>query len=91
MLRTDLKNYLIGDGMSLNQLSRLVRKPISELENDLKHLEKSIKHQGGKIETEPAHCKKCQFEFPKSKWHKPSKCPECKSTWIQEPRISISA
>jgi predicted Zn-ribbon and HTH transcriptional regulator len=63
MLRTDLKNYLIGDGMSLNQLSRLVRKPVSELENDLKHLEKSLKHQGGKIETEPAHCRKCQFDF----------------------------
>ena len=90
MLRTDIKNYLIGDGMSLNQLSRLTRRPVRELENDLKHLEKSIKHQNESIETEPAYCRKCQFEFPKSKWNKPSKCPDCKSTWIQEPKISIS-
>ena len=90
MLRTELKNYFIGDGMSLNQLNRLVRKPISELESDLKHLEKSLKHSGGKIEIDAAHCRKCQFEFSKSTWHKPSRCPECKSTWIQEPRVSIS-
>ncbi len=75
--------------MSLNQLSRLVRKPIQELESDLKHLEKSLKHQNESIMVEPAYCRKCQFEFPSTKWHKPSKCPECKSTWIQEPRISI--
>ena len=89
MLRTQLMNYLVGDGMSLNQLSRLTRKTVKELESDLNHLEKSLKHKGAKLGVDPALCRKCGFEFPSTKLHKPSRCPECKATWIQEPKIFV--
>ena len=89
MLRTELMNYLVGDGMSLNQLSRLTRKTVKELEDDLTHLDKSLKHKGAKLRVDPALCRKCGFEFPADKRHKPSRCPECKATWIQEPRIFV--
>jgi hypothetical protein len=38
---------------------------------------------------EPARCRSCGFEFSVEKLSKPSKCPECHSTWLQEPRIGI--
>lgn len=89
MLRTELMNYLVGNGMSLNQLSRLTRKTVKELEADLSHLEKSLKHKGAKLMVDPALCRKCGFEFPGTKRHKPSRCPECKATWIQEPKVYL--
>jgi predicted Zn-ribbon and HTH transcriptional regulator len=38
---------------------------------------------------EPAACQKCGFEFTKGKLLKPGRCPKCKSTWIDEPRVGI--
>ncbi len=38
---------------------------------------------------EPARCRSCGFEFSGEKLTKPSKRPECHSTWVGEPKIGI--
>lgn len=91
MFRKDLIPLLLDNPMSVAQIARQVREQLGDVESDLLHLLKSIKHTEYTGVIEPALCRKCGFEFDTDKLGKPSKCPECKATWIQEPRVSIRA
>lgn len=91
MFRKDLIPLLLDNPMSVAQIARQVRERPGAVESDLVHLLKSIQHTEYTAVIEPALCRKCGFEFDTGKLGKPSKCPECKGTWIQEPRVSIRA
>ncbi len=89
VFRKELIPLLLDNPMSFAQIARLVRETPRDIENDLLHLLKSLKHTEYASVIEPARCRKCGFEFDSSKLAKPSKCPECKATWIQEPRVTL--
>ena len=90
MFRKDLIPLLLDNPLSVAQIARLVREEPRDIEADLLHLLKSLKHTEYAASLEPARCRKCGFEFDRGKLAKPSKCPECRSTWILEPRIGLS-
>ena len=75
--------------MTVSEISRFVEQSGKDTLSDLEHLLQSIKHTEYKAVIEVATCKKCGFEFSSDKLRKPSKCPNCKSTWVTEPRISL--
>lgn len=75
--------------MSVAQIARLVGETPGDIEADLLHLIQSLKHTELTVEVTPARCRKCGFEFGAGKLAKPSRCPECKATWIQEPRVAL--
>jgi len=56
---------------------------------ELKHVAKTIKRRGLTLYIQPAYCKKCGYVFKDAKIKKPSKCPKCKSQWIEPPRFII--
>lgn len=89
VFRKDLIPLLLDNPMSVAQIARLVRETPRDIENDLLHLLKSLKHADYSGVIEPARCRKCGFEFDTGKLAKPSKCPECKATWILEPRVAL--
>lgn len=89
MLRRTLGNYLKAEAMSLRQLSRRVRMPERDLKEALKHLRLSLKHAGQVLDVIPACCGKCHFVFDLDTYHRPSRCPKCKSTWIKDPILKI--
>lgn len=91
MFRKDLIPLLLGNPMSVAQIARLVRETPGDIENDLLHLLQSLKHTEYTSVIEPARCRKCSFEFDTRTLAKPSKCPECKGTWIQESRITLQS
>lgn len=74
---------------SLQELARLLVIHPREVEDDLRHLIRSLRNQPYQAIITPAACKKCGFVFNRDKIHKPGKCPVCKGTWISEPLISI--
>jgi transcriptional regulator len=80
---------LLEHPMTVSEISRFVEQPGKDTLSDLEHLLQSIKHTVYKAVIEVAACKKCGFEFSSDKLRKPSKCPECKSTWVTEPRIGL--
>jgi predicted Zn-ribbon and HTH transcriptional regulator len=57
--------------------------------DELKHVAKSVKRMGLTLYIQPAYCKKCGYVFKDAKIKKPSKCPKCKSQWIEPPRFII--
>ena len=89
MYRKDLIDLLLHNPMSLAALSKLLETPPRDVEDDLRHLLKTLKHTEYRLEIEPATCRKCGFEFDKEKVRKPSKCPQCHSTWVEYPLIRI--
>jgi len=82
---------LNGNPMTVSQIARLVDESPGRVTDDLNHLFRSLKHSEYKAVVEPAHCRACGFEFSKEKLTKPSKCPECHSTWVLEPKIGIES
>ena len=89
MFRKDLIDMLLGNPLTVAQIAQLVDESPSRVADDLNHLFRSLKHTEYKAVVEPARCRACGFQFSQGKFTKPSKCPECKSTWVQEPKIGI--
>jgi len=56
---------------------------------ELKHVAKTIRRKGKTLYVQPAYCKKCGFVFKSAQIKKPSKCPRCRSQWIEPPRFII--
>ena len=89
MFRKNLVDLLLRNPLSVSQIARAVKESPSQVIDDLQHLLRSLKHSDYRAAIEPAYCRACGFEFSEEKLTKPSKCPECQSTWILEPRIGI--
>ncbi len=53
----------------------------------LKKASKVLKRRGKKLLVSPAVCKKCGFEFESIN---PSRCPRCKSEWIEPAKFFVS-
>ena len=90
MFRKDLIPLLLDNPLSVSQIARLVGETPNDVASDLQHLLKSLKHSDYVASITPAKCKKCGLEFGTHKLGKPSKCPECQSTWLAEAKIEIS-
>jgi predicted Zn-ribbon and HTH transcriptional regulator len=89
MFRKDLIALLLNHPMSTSQIAREMGEPPGQIADDLAHLFRSLKHTNYRAVVEPARCRACGFEFSQAKVNKPSKCPDCHSTWLTEPRVRI--
>ena len=89
MFRKDMIDLLYESPMSVHQMAEMLEESPKDIEDDLKHLIKSLRNLPYHAHIDPAHCRKCGFQFNKDKLHKPGKCPLCKNTWIDEPLIAI--
>jgi len=80
--RQQIIEILQSNKQTAQQLANYFQTDLSEILEDLQHIEKSIKPK--KLRINPAYCRKCNFVFKeRSKASKPSKCPRCKSEWIE--------
>ena len=90
MFRKELIPLLHDHPMGLEEIARLMELPKKDVEDDLRHLIKSLKHSEYQLIITPAECRKCKFIFSMEKLHKPGKCPKCHGTWIKEPVFRIN-
>ena len=89
MFRKELRDLLLAKPMTISEIARQTGARPKEIEEDLLHLEKSLKHEGRRLVVTPAVCLKCGFEFERRKLHRPGKCPKCRGTWIDEPCVRV--
>ncbi len=89
MFRKDLIEMLSQRPMSVAGLARLLEVHPRDVEQDIKHLLKSLKRSAYRIVVSPAQCRKCGFTFDKQKLRKPAKCPACRGSWIEEPTLYV--
>ena len=80
--RQQIIEILQQNKQTAQQLANYFQTELKEIIEDLGHIKKSIKTK--KLKISPAFCKSCNFVFKeRSKISKPSKCPRCKSEWIE--------
>jgi predicted Zn-ribbon and HTH transcriptional regulator len=89
MFRKDLIDLLLGNPMGVSQIARAVKESPSQIADDLQHLLRSLKLTDYRAAIESARCRACGFEFSEAKLTKPSKCPECHSSWVLELKLGI--
>lgn len=78
---------------TLEELKEEMGVPIPVLVDDLRHVDKSLRHAAGELHVEPARCIECGFVFrerPKRRAKTPSRCPDCKSERIAPPRFRVA-
>jgi len=79
--------------MSFEELRREMEVPARMLEEDLRHVERSLRRGSERLRIDPAACRSCGFVFRErvsKHLHAPSRCPHCRSERIAEPRFRIS-
>ena len=89
MYRKGLIGMLRDHPVSIHELAVMLGQPAKDVEDDMRHLIKSLRNMPYRAVVIPAACRKCGFTFNKDKLHKPGKCPKRNSTWTSEPMISI--
>jgi len=83
--REEVFEILKNDKKSAQGLANLFKVEMTEILEDLQHLAKSVKPDF-ELRMIPASCKKCEFVFKeRDKAKAPTKCPRCRSEWIQAP------
>lgn len=84
-LRQEIAEYITGRPSTAKDIS----KALGIAEKDVyAHMEHVARSAGKDFRVILPQCRKCGFTFSK-KTGKPSKCPECQSTWISEPEYYI--
>ena len=65
---------------------------VRELEDDLRHVERSARRGPGRLRIEPNRCAACGFVFrnrERKHFHPPGRCPKCRSDDILPARFHI--
>ncbi len=91
-LRQRLVDRLRKDELGFEELRRELDAPARALEEDLRHVERSLKHGSERLRIEPSRCLGCGFTFTDRTGrhlHAPRRCPHCRSERISDPRFRI--
>lgn len=73
------------DGLSLDDIEKILEARRRTVLADLEHLRLSFKHQDATLLMVPPSCTQCGFVFRLDVPKAPSRCPVCKSRSLSEP------
>ena len=92
-LRQRIADLLEAGEWGFEELRRELEVPARVLEEDLRHVERSLRRGSTRLAVEPARCLSCGFVFRERAarhFHAPSRCPRCRSERIAGPRFHIA-
>ena len=86
--REEIIRILENEERTAKELANQYETILADILKDLDHIKYSIKPR--QLKMKPPYCKKCGFVFvERSRVKSPSRCPKCKSEWIQAPLFRI--
>jgi predicted Zn-ribbon and HTH transcriptional regulator len=90
--RQEILTVLEGGELSFDDLRRLLELPVAVLEEDLRHLEHSLRGAGRRLLVTPARCPGCGFGLRRraGRFATPSRCPRCGQERLEPPRLAVS-
>lgn len=90
-IRQQMMALLAGAPLSAAQLAAACRIKEKEACEHLAHISRSLSAAGKKLQVYPSACRKCGYVFAdRRRFTRPSRCPRCKSTYLEEPLFRIS-
>jgi predicted Zn-ribbon and HTH transcriptional regulator len=89
--RQRLADMLGAQSYSFDELRRELGLSARELEDELRHLEQSLRRAGRRIVVEPPRCHACDRQLPSERrpFHAPSRCHRCRAERVAPPSFSI--
>lgn len=63
---------------------------VSTLEDDLTHIQRSVKAHHERLRVRSAVCADCGFQLSSTALHPPGRCPKCRSGNLDGPWLRIS-
>ena len=93
-VRQRLVRWLSRSEYDFEQLRIAIELSARDLEDELRHVERSMRRQGRKLVVDGPRCRECGFGFPgraARHLHPPGRCPRCRSQRIDPPRFRISS
>ncbi len=90
--RQRIVEILRRDELGFEQLQREVGIQARALEEDLRHIERSLRRGPERLRIQPASCLSCGFIFRERTsrhLHAPGRCPQCRGDRIADPRFRI--
>lgn len=91
-MRQRIVERLTNGELSFDELRRELEIPARVLEDDLRHIDRSLRRGSTRLRVDPARCLACGFTFTDRaprRFQAPSRCPRCRSERISEPRFQI--
>jgi predicted Zn-ribbon and HTH transcriptional regulator len=89
--RGQIIDMLKQDPLTLKGLAKLLEVPLKVVEDDLRHIEKSVA-PAFKLRQMPPECEQCGFVFRhRTRYTRPSRCPKCKSEHISDGTMQLVA
>ena len=62
---------------------------VKVLEEDLLHIERSLRSGGQRLRFRQAQCEACDFVFKSTALHPPGRCPSCRERRIAGPWVHV--
>jgi len=90
--RQALADELAGREWAFEEIRAVFSIPVHLLEDDLRHLERSLRRSGARLEVTPPRCRDCDFRFGKrapGRFRKPGRCPRCRGEHIVDTRLEV--
>lgn len=88
--RDRLAVLLVERPLTVRELSQAARIAERDVLGHLEHLARSAAGRGQRLSIEPSRCLGCDFVFQeRTRFTKPGKCPECRSTRITPARFAL--
>jgi hypothetical protein len=85
-IRQHIADLLATRAMSARDLSRSLGIREKEVYTHLDHVAQSVRQSGRQLQILPFRCLACGYRFTKRKrYHRPSRCPQCRSSRIETP------
>jgi hypothetical protein len=88
--RQEIVERLTGSEWEFDELRRDLGLTVKVLEEDLRHIERSVRAGGQRLAMNPARCEACNFVFKSSALHPPGRCPSCRERRIAGPWFRIT-
>ncbi|MDJ0866001.1 MAG: transcriptional regulator [Myxococcota bacterium] len=91
--RQQLRGLLEREELPFYVLRDLLGLTVRQLEDDLRHVERSARGAGRRLEVRPAECVDCGQVFrdrAKRHLHPPGRCPRCRSERIRDPAFRLA-
>lgn len=85
--RARLRDLLLSseEGVSLDEIERILEVRRQTAIDDLQHLQMSMRHRAETLLMVPPACTQCGFVFRLEAPRAPSRCPMCKSRALSDP------
>ncbi|HHP7233887.1 MAG TPA: transcriptional regulator [Desulfobacterales bacterium] len=89
-IRQEIVDMLATQALTARELGRALRMNPREVTDHLEHIRKSLAAGGKRLNIQPSRCRKCGYEFAdRRKLAPPSRCPRCKSTYLDPPYYEV--